>query len=145
MNSVNRNREAWDRVRLQIRPGTDAVRVVRSHVPHPRDAGARSTTTWPTGQIADYALDGGAGEPPLLIREFSDRFEAFVGTAQVAGQVIGFMERDPKAAMYVGGALLGGAIGSSVSGKKEGMLLGAGVGLLFAALLDASLNDGRRA
>ena len=52
------------------------------------------------------------------------------------------MQRDPKAAMYVGSALLGGAIGSSVSGKREGMLLGAGVGLLFAALLDSSVNEG---
>src|ERR1019366_10658645 len=99
MNSINQNRQAWDRVRQQIRPGADAVRVLRNQVPHPRDAGARSTTTWPTGQIADYALDGDPGQPPLMIREFNDRFEAFVGTAPVAGQVIGFMERDPKAAM----------------------------------------------
>jgi len=144
MNTLNQNRQAWNRVRGQIRPGT-SVRISREEVPHPRDAGARPTTTWPAGQIADYALDGGPGEPPLTIREFADRFEAFVGATQVATEVVGLVQRDPRAAMYVGGALLGGAVGTSVSGKREGMLLGAGIGLLFAALLDASLNEDRRA
>ena len=76
------------------------------------------------------------------MREFPDRFEASLDTARLTAHVLDAVERDPSKAMYVGAAMLGGAIGSSVSNKREGMLLGAGLGLLFAALLDSSLNDG---
>jgi hypothetical protein len=100
--------------------------------------------TWPAGQIADYAFDGGPGEAPLAIREFEDHFEAFIDTARLTSQVLGAVEHDPSKAMYVGAAMLGGAIGTSVSSKREGMLLGAGLGLLFAALIDSSLNDNGR-
>jgi hypothetical protein len=43
-----------------------------------------------------------------------------------------------------GASLLGGALGSSLSQKREGLFVGAGLGLLLAAALDAALDDGKR-
>ena len=51
---------------------------------------------------------------------------------------VAYVETDPSKAMYVGAAMLGGALGTSVTNKKAGMLFGVGLGLLFAALLDPS-------
>ena len=42
--------------------------------------------------------------------------------------------------MYFGAALLGGAIGSSLSRKQEGVFVGVGLGLLLAAALDAPVE-----
>jgi hypothetical protein len=134
------SRRAWERIRTHLAENQQgAIVSIPRHqgVPHPRNAGARLTATWPVGQTADYLLEG---HPPLAVREFPDRYEAFLDTARLAAQVLGTVERDPTKAMYVGAAMLGGAIGSSVSNKREGMLLGAGLGLLFAALLDSSLD-----
>ena len=144
MMTVLQSRAAWTAVRKQIVQSGDprGLRVPRGVLPHPRDAGARPTTTWPVGQVADYSIDDLPGEPPLVVREFADRFEAFIDGAQLTTRVIAAVEHDPSKAMYFGAALLGGAIGSSVSNKREGVLLGAGLGLLFAALLDSSINEG---
>jgi len=140
--STDSSRRAWERVRTHLVENQDGAIVTiprRRGVPHPRNAGARLTSTWPVGQTADYLIEG---HPPLAVREFTDRYEAFLDTARLATQVLGAVERDPSKAMYVGAAILGGAIGTSMSNKREGMLLGAGLGLLFAALLDSSLNHG---
>lgn len=138
------SRRAWERVRSHLVENQDGAIVTiprRRGIPHPRNAGARLTSTWPTGQVADYLIEG---SPPLAVREFPDHYEAFLDTAKLASQVLGAVEQDPSKAMYVGAAMLGGAIGSSVSNKREGMLLGAGLGLLFAAVLDSSINERRR-
>ena len=144
MNTRAQSWQAWQNIRESLETSGGRASVPKTLFPHPRDAGANPTTTWPAGQLADYALDGGAGKPPLVIREFPDRFEAFLDTARLATQVLGAVERDPSTAMFVGAAMLGGAIGTSVSNKREGMLLGAGLGLLFAAVIQGSLNDERR-
>lgn len=136
--STESSRRAWERIRTHLAENQEGaiVSIPRGRgVPHPRNAGARLTATWPVGQTADYLIDG---RPPLAVREFPDRYEAFLDTAKFATQVLGAIERDPSTAMYVGAAVLGGAIGSSISNKREGVLLGAGLGLLFAALLDDS-------
>lgn len=106
-------------------------------MPHPRDVGARPTATFPVGQMADYAIDSGDG-PPLVVREFHDRFEAALDGLQATAGIINMVEAQPKAAMYFGAALLGGAIGSSLSRKQEGVFVGVGLGLLLAAALDAA-------
>ena len=77
----------------------------------------------------------------MVVREFPDRWEACLDTAAMTTRLAQAIERDPSKAMYVGAALLGGAIGSSISGTRQGMMAGAGLGLLFAALLD---SDQRR-
>jgi hypothetical protein len=46
--------------------------------------------------------------------------------------------------MMLGSALFGGAIGASVSNRREGALVGAGLGLLFAALVDARPQEGKK-
>lgn len=121
-----------------------AASIPKEKISHPRDAGARPTATWPVGQLADHALDGRPSETPLVIREFNDRYEAFLDGARLVNMAATAAEDSPMAAMYVGGALLGGAIGTSVTNKREGALLGAGLGLLFAALMEASMERGTR-
>ncbi len=88
-------------------------------------------------------IEGESGQAPLSVREFADRWEVFLDTAQLTTRVLAAVESDPSKALYVGAAMVGGAIGSSMTNKREGMLLGAGLGLLFAALLDDA-NPGRR-
>lgn len=137
------NLEAWRNVRQGLTPlGVGAVaRVSKMMFPHPRDAGGRVTSTWPVGQVADYAIDSENGEAPLLVREYEDHYEATLDVVRLTAESIELADRNPTAAMYLGGALLGGAIGSSVSNKRQGMIVGASIGLLFAALLDAGLED----
>jgi hypothetical protein len=137
--TIKKNRRAWDKVRSHLaadRSLTSLSIPRRKGFPHPRDAGARLTTTWPVGQTADYLLEGPPGEASLAVREFEDRFEVFLDTARLAANIIKAIEREPKKAMYVGSALVGGALGASISNKREGVLLGVGIGLLVAALID---------
>lgn len=134
------SRDAWNRLRDHLRAADDATVLSvprRRGFPHPRDAGARLTATWPVGQVADYLIEG---HPPLTVREYPDRWEAFIESARLSGQVLGAVERDPKAALYLGAAMVGGAIGTSVSNKREGLLLGAGLGLLAAAIVDGTMR-----
>lgn len=135
MNEKKSARTAWQRVRTSAGQGT--INVPKGRIAHPRDAGARFTTTWPVGQIADYALDGAPGQPPLAIREFSEQWQAFVMGTRLASDVFSFVDDNPRAAFYTSAALVGGIVGTSLGQSKETMLLGAGVGLLIAALLDA--------
>ena len=141
MSSRKQNQAAWEEVRKQVvaHPDPGGLRYPRGRLPHPRDAGARPTATWPVGQVADFSIPGPTGQPPLVVREFPDSWQAFLDTAQLTGQVLGAVERAPGMAMFVGAALVGGAIGSSASNKREGMLLGAGVGLLLAAVIQAAM------
>jgi uncharacterized membrane protein len=80
----------------------------------------------------------------MVVREFDDRFEAFLDGMRLAKRAVDAAEMNPTAAMYLGGALFGGAVGASLSNRREGTLLGAGLGLLFAAVMDASLNDTKK-
>jgi hypothetical protein len=62
----------------------------------------------------------------------------------MAANLVDAIQAQPTGAMYLGAALIGGAVGSSLSQKREGVIIGAGVGLLVAALLEANLDQGRR-
>ena len=143
MITVRGSKREWAKVHraLGSQPGVTGVRIARGTIPHPRDAGGRPTTTWPVGQIGDYAVPTPGGGSQMVVREFPDRWEACLDTAAMTTRLAQAIERDPSKAMYVGAALLGGAIGSSISGTRQGMMAGAGLGLLFAALLD---SDQRR-
>lgn len=137
--------EQWQALRIALESkdtGTTAS-VPKRAIPHPRAAGARPTATFPVGQAADYALDAPSG-PPLVVREFPEQYEAALDNARLAANLVEAIAAQPTGAMYLGAALLGGAVGSSLSQKREGVVIGAGVGLLVAALLEASLNDRRR-
>lgn len=127
----------WRRVQRQLagRPGGMLTIPKVARFPHPRDAGAQITATWPVGQIADYLLALEVGAAPLVIREFADRFEVFTNAVQLTTRIVGIVEANPALATYLGAALLGGVIGTAVTGKREGALVGVGLGLLVAALL----------
>jgi hypothetical protein len=86
-------------------------------------------------------IEGDPGQAPLTVREFADRWEVFLDTARLTAHVLNAVESDPSKALYVGAAMVGGAIGSSMTNKREGMLVGAGLGLLFAAVLGATIED----
>lgn len=143
MSTVKSSRRAWDQVRKLVtaHPNPQGISIPRGSLPHPRDAGARPGTTWPVGQIADYAIEGSPGEPPLAIREFPDRWEVFIETARVTSQAFDTVGSEPPMAMFVGAAMLGGSIGSSVSNKRSGMIVGVALGLLFAAALATVIED----
>lgn len=136
MNTKKRARRTWMDVHAYAQSAQrSVVRVERRDAEHPRNAGARLTTTWPVGQLADYAIEI-PDEAPLSIREFNDHFEAFVNTVDLGTQLVRALENNPDATMLLGGALVGSALGSSITNKREGALLGAGLGLLAAALLN---------
>ncbi len=134
--SSQSSRRAWEHVRAHMcTVPADTVLALprRSGFPHPRDAGARLTATWPVGQTADYVLDG---MPPLVVREFPDRWESFIDNSRCAERALR-VDDGTTGALYLAAAMLGGAVGTSVSNKKEGVLLGAGLGLLLAAVVDS--------
>lgn len=136
--SSARSVEQWRGVQRQLATSGDTLTIPKvARFPHPRDAGAYATSSWPVGQIADYVLALEAGLAPLLIREFADRFEVFTSAVELTARIVGMVEANPALATYVGGALLGGVIGTAITGKREGALVGVGVGLLVAALLNS--------
>ena len=120
------------------------LRIPRGNLPHPRDAGARPTVTWPAGQVADYLLSMAPGEAPLIIREFADFWEVFLVHASRPDQSANSSGNDADAALLFGGAILGGIIGASLSNKKGSVLLGAGIGLLMAAWVNAAEEQQER-
>lgn len=113
--------------------------------PHPREAGAQVTTTWPVGQLADFVLQFAVNGSPLFIREFDDRYEAFIAGVQLTQQILQLVETNPNAAICVGSALLGAAIGTAITRDRTGGIVGLGVGLLIARILQSKLshNDPR--
>ncbi|MDC3956212.1 hypothetical protein KEG38_20290 [Polyangium jinanense] len=140
------NHQAWEELRARLAANDSLAGVSiprRMGFPHPRDAGARTTATWPVGQTADYCIEGPPGEPGLAVREYDDRFEAFLDTVRITTRAVEAAEHDPEKALYIGAAMVGGALGASTSNKREGVLLGAGLGLLFAALLNSGSNRTR--
>ncbi len=108
--------------------------------PHPREAGAQVTTSWPVGQLADFVLQFAAGASPLLIREFDDRYEAFIAGVQLTQQILQLVETNPSAAFFAGSALLGAAIGTAITRDRAGGIVGLGVGLLVARILQLKLT-----
>jgi hypothetical protein len=95
------------------------------------------------GQLADYALEFELGMAPLLIREFTDRYEVFLAGVQLTDQLIRWAEKNPSAAVCVSGALLGAVVGTAMTKSREGAWVGAGIGLLAAAILQAQLRRDR--
>lgn len=69
--------------------------------------------------------------------------EAFLSGVQLTQQIISLVEANPSAALYVGSALLGASIGTAIVRNSEGALIGAGVGLLIAGILQAVNANGR--
>lgn len=136
MNTRAQSVRAWRTARSRIDSVGGTITMPKNGLfPHPRDAGARLTSTWPVGQMADYVMEFGLGTAPLLIREFDDRYEAFVAGIQLTEQAIRLVQNNPTAALYLGGALIGASIATALTRSREGALLGAGVGLLLAAIL----------
>ena len=106
----------------------------------PREAGARTTISWPVGHLADYALELELGAAPLLIREFVDRYEAVLAGVALAERTLALVEANPTAALCLGGALVGAAVGTALTRKPDGAILGAGLGTVVALLVKAYLE-----
>jgi hypothetical protein len=141
VNSRAKSLKAWSRAHQRVLASGGVLRIPKnSRFPHPREAGALPTTTWPVGQLADYAIEFELGAAPLLVREFTDRYEAFVIGAQLTSQIVGLVESNPALALFLAGALLGAVVGAGLSNSRQGVILGAGVGILTAAILNASLK-----
>jgi hypothetical protein len=80
------------------------------------------------------------GAAPLLIREFTDRYEAVVAGVGLAQRTLALIETNSKRARYLSGGLVGAAVGSAVTRKADGAVRGAGLGALAALLVDAYLE-----
>lgn len=142
MSTRDQSIRAWRDVRTRlVRTGGTVKIPKKTFFPHPRDAGARQTTTWAVGQIADYLLDLELGSAPLLVREFVDYYEAFITGVQLGDDVLNLAKTDPRAARYLGSAMIGAVVGTAIARKGEGALIGAGLGVLLAALIEAMHAD----
>jgi hypothetical protein len=134
--------DAWRAVHSALNTRKQTLTIRKDFpFPHPRDAGAQVTTTWPIGQVADFVLQLEAGVSPLLIREFEDRYEAFIAGVQLGQKILRLVEANPDAALYVGSALLGTAIGTAITRDRTGAIVGLGIGLLVARILQSKLAD----
>jgi len=143
-NTQTRALQAWKSVHKRLQTGECMTIPKVLAFPHPREAGARPTVTWPVGQIADYALDFERGVAPLLVREFTDRFDVALMGIRLAERTLALAEANPAAALFVGSGLVGAAIGAAVTRQSNGALLGAGVGILVAILLNAHMSQAVR-
>ena len=140
MNGRAQSLHAWRTMASRIGEGQPSVTIPKIWAPpHPLDAGARLTTTWPVGQLADFALELEAGVAPLLIREFSDRYEVFVASVQLTQQLVRLIESNSAVALGIGGVLIGGSLGAALARSREGALLGACLGLIAAAIIQSRL------
>lgn len=100
MNTRRKSAREWSRVRAGLEqrgPGATAT-ILKSMFPHPLDAGARRTTTWPVGQAADYAIPGPSGTPPVVVQEYEDRFVAAIEGVELATRAAHAAEQNPSAA-----------------------------------------------
>lgn len=141
MNTRAQSVQAWRAAHCRVLARGETLVIPKAMpFPHPRDAGARFTTTWPVGQIADYLLELELGSAPLLVREFVDRYEAFVTGVQLTQRAIQLVEANPTAALFMGGALLGASMGTALTRTREGALIGAGLGVLVVALLRGPIS-----
>ncbi|MDA8349395.1 MAG: hypothetical protein M0038_11425 [Pseudomonadota bacterium] len=144
MNTRDQSIRAWRDVHARLgRTGGTVTIPKTTFFPHPRDAGARQTTTWAVGQLADYLLDLELGSAPLIVREFADYYEAFMTGVQLGDAVLNLANTHPRAARYLGGAMIGALVGTAIARKSEGALVGAGLGVLLAALVEAMHADTR--
>ena len=144
MNTHDQSIRAWRDVRTRlVRTGGTVTIPKTTFFPHPRDAGAYQTTTWAVGQIADYLLDLELGSAPLVVREFADYYEAFMTGVQLGDDVLNLANTHPRAARYLGGAMIGALVGTAIARKGEGALVGAGLGVLLAAFIEAMHADTR--
>jgi len=136
-----RSVQAWGRVHQQV-AATGGVLRISKHIPfpHPREAGAHPTSTWPVGQLADYAIEFELGSAPRAVGEFADRYEAFITGVQLSAQITAFAESNPGLALLLGGALLGAAVGAGLSNSRQGVIVGAAVGMLAVAVVNKSLR-----
>jgi hypothetical protein len=97
MMSRGKSIEQWRDVQRQLATFGGTLTIPKSaRFSHPRDAGAY--------QIADYVLALEAGFAPLLIREFTDRFEVFSDALQLTARIVRMVETNPALATYVGAA-----------------------------------------
>lgn len=141
MNTQAECLRAWSGVHRKVSVAGAMVTIPKSTLfPHPRDAGALPTAHWPVGQTADYVLEFGLGVLPLFVREFSDRYEAFVQGVRFTAEALRLIERNPQQAMFVGGTLVGAAIGTAIGRNKQSALAGAGLGLLITVLINSSMQ-----
>jgi hypothetical protein len=136
MTTRDRSTQAWREVRARIvRTGGTITLPKTQLVPHPRDAGVQLAANLALGQIAEYLLDLEIGTAPLVVREFVDHYEAFLGDVRLAQEMLSLVEANPAAAPWLVGALLGAAVGTAIAKNGEGAWIGAGVGLLLASFL----------
>jgi len=132
---------AWRSVHQRLGPNGRMTISKALAFPHPREAGARATISWPMGQIADYALEVGVGLAPIFIREFTDRYEIAMAGIDLTGRAIALLEANPKAALCTGGALLGAAVATALARKADAAVAGAVLGALTVLLLNTYLEQ----
>lgn len=128
---------SWQSVARQMRLETTPSRWTwnKRDMPHPREAGARSSASLLVGQLADYRFGPETGCHGLHIQEFSDHWVAWLDSSHEAANPFANMATDSDATIWLGCGLAGAAAGAALGKKGGAILAGAGIGLLVAALL----------
>jgi hypothetical protein len=123
-------------------PGACA-RIEKSQVQHPLDGGMRRAIAMPVGQQADYQLRcrGGA---VLFVKDFGTHYEAHVADGEPHRPAGAPSRAVAPGATVAGGVALGALFGAMLSRKGEGVVAGALIGGLLAALAGSSPAEERR-
>ena len=106
----------------------------KSIATHPREAGALPSIGLPRGQLRDWRFPPDSECRGLHVQEFEDRWEVHQDQVHPDCDPIEHVRRDAPVLWMLGGTALGALIGLALSEKKEGALVGAGLGLLLTAL-----------
>ena len=127
------------RVLGQYAPRT-TFRVEKGVLCHPRAAGMSPSMGLPEGQIGDFrlALPNGGG---LHVKDFGTHYEAHLDEVHPDVNLVEHLRKDAPGVFIAGGVALGAVVGRSVGTSKDGTLVGAALGGLFAALLASTQDD----
>ena len=136
---------SWSGVatRLAVEPPGSVLRIPKYLLDHPDVAGARRSIGMPQGQLADYrlTLPNCRG---LHVRDFGTHYEAHVDEVDPACDAIEHLRQDAPDTYIVGAAALGALLALLLSGHRNAMLVGAGLGALLGVLMVPSTHDPAR-
>lgn len=136
-------RRIWNAVYDEVakHPSGTRLRFPKWSLPHPQEAGAHVSVGLPLGQSADYRFAPDDACRGLHVQDFGETWIVHLDRVHPACDVVEHVRQDAPQAWLAGGTGLGAALGLALSGKKEGLVAGAALGLL-AALLTTPKNDG---
>ena len=119
---------------LQRHPPGTRLRIRKSLVEHPRDAGLRPSIGLPAGQRADYRLALQPGCSGIHVQDFGEHYEVHLDQKDPGCDAIGHLQQDAPGTFVATAALAGGLIGLLLGRTGQAFAVGAIAGSVVGCL-----------